>query len=46
MEIADYLHDGRNARSTAFGPMAQVIDGATRHLTDQDLRAARRAAIR
>jgi mono/diheme cytochrome c family protein len=37
--IATYLKTGRNDRAVAAGPMAQVVEDSTQHLTDQDLQA-------
>ena len=38
-DIAEYLQSGRNARSHAGGPMAQVVLNSTSHLSDADARA-------
>jgi mono/diheme cytochrome c family protein len=38
-EIAEYLHEGRNARSHASGPMAEVIANSTSKMSDGDLHA-------
>lgn len=38
-ELAAFLRHGRNGRSSAFGPMAEVIEKSTRWLTDEDLTA-------
>lgn len=38
-EIAEYLKNGRNARSAASGPMAEVVEYSTALMTDADLRA-------
>ena len=38
-EIADFLKTGRNARSAAFGSMAEVIEHSARHLSDADASA-------
>jgi len=38
-EIAEYLKTGRNARSAASGPMAEVVEYSTARMTDADLRA-------
>ena len=38
-DIAEYLGSGRNARSHAGGPMAEVVVNATAKMTDDDLRA-------
>ncbi|PZX15269.1 mono/diheme cytochrome c family protein [Palleronia aestuarii] len=38
-ELADFLRHGRNGRTAAFGPMAEVVDLSTRWLTDDDLEA-------
>ena len=38
-EIVEYLQKGRNARSAASGPMAEVVEYSTSVMTDADLRA-------
>lgn len=38
-ELVDYLKYGRNDRSAAFGPMAEVVRISTQHLNDADLDA-------
>ncbi|WP_458093703.1 c-type cytochrome [Roseomonas sp. WA12] len=38
-EIAEYLRTGRNTRSAASGPMAEVVMYSTALMTDADLRA-------
>ncbi|MCK8787850.1 cytochrome c [Roseomonas sp. NAR14] len=38
-EIVEYLRTGRNARSTASGPMAEVVGYSTSLMTEADLRA-------
>jgi len=38
-EIVEYLKTGRNARSAASGPMAEVVEYSTARMTDADLRA-------
>jgi mono/diheme cytochrome c family protein len=38
-EIAQYLKTGQNAKGAATGPMAEVIEHSTQHLTEADLRA-------
>ncbi|MBW3096874.1 c-type cytochrome [Pseudohoeflea coraliihabitans] len=38
-DLMAFLRHGRNSRTAAFGPMAEVIDKSTRHLTDSDLDA-------
>ncbi|MBP0491887.1 c-type cytochrome [Pararoseomonas indoligenes] len=38
-EIVEYLKTGRNARSAASGPMAEVVEYSTGLMTDADLRA-------
>ena len=38
-EIADFLKTGRNARTAAFGSMAEVIQHSTQHLSDADASA-------
>lgn len=38
-EIAEYLATGSNGRSSAAGPMAEVVAESTQYLTDEDLRA-------
>ncbi|QAU46515.1 c-type cytochrome [Bradyrhizobium guangzhouense] len=38
-DITEYLQSGRNARSHAGGPMAEVIVGSTSKMTDADVRA-------
>ena len=38
-EIQEYLKTGHNKRAGAFGPMAEVVNNSTKHLTDEDLRA-------
>lgn len=37
--IAEYLRGGHNATAAASGPMAEVVEKSTGHLTDPDLRA-------
>ncbi|MGR7483674.1 c-type cytochrome [Klebsiella aerogenes] len=38
-DIIDFLSTGKNAHSTAFGPMKEVIMKSTRQMTDDDLNA-------
>lgn len=38
-DLVSFLKAGRNGRSNAFGPMADVIQHSTRHMTDADLEA-------
>jgi mono/diheme cytochrome c family protein len=38
-DIAEYLQSGRNGRSHADGPMAQVVLNSTSHMSDADVRA-------
>jgi mono/diheme cytochrome c family protein len=38
-DIAEYLGSGRNARSHAGGPMAQVVLNSTSHMSDADIHA-------
>jgi mono/diheme cytochrome c family protein len=38
-DIVDYLGTGRNAMTTAAGPMAEVVSQSTRYLSEPDLRA-------
>ncbi|HEY8612063.1 MAG TPA: cytochrome c, partial [Roseomonas sp.] len=38
-ELIEYLKTGRNARSAASGPMAEVVEYSTALMTDADLRA-------
>ncbi len=38
-EIADFLKTGRNARTAAFGSMAEVIQHSVQHLSDADASA-------
>jgi mono/diheme cytochrome c family protein len=38
-DIAEYLQSGRNARSHADGPMAQVVLNSTSRMSDADIRA-------
>jgi mono/diheme cytochrome c family protein len=38
-EIAEYLRTGRNARSAATGPMAEVVEQSTAHMRNDDLLA-------
>ena len=38
-EIADFLKTGRNARTAAFGGMAEVIEHSAQHLSDADASA-------
>lgn len=38
-DIASFLRDGHNGRAIAFGPMAEVVEKSTSHLTDDDLTA-------
>ncbi len=35
----DYLKTGRTAHTAAFGPMVQVVENSTQHMTEQDLAA-------
>jgi mono/diheme cytochrome c family protein len=38
-EIAEYLKTGSNAKAAATGPMAEVVENSTQHLSDADLAA-------
>ena len=38
-DIVDLLKTGQSSKSTAFGPMADVVASSTQHMTDDDLRA-------
>ncbi|BAF88718.1 putative cytochrome-c oxidase protein [Azorhizobium caulinodans ORS 571] len=38
-DIVQYLKTGRNAKSAASGPMAEVVYYSTQHMTDADLKA-------
>jgi mono/diheme cytochrome c family protein len=38
-DIAEYLQSGRNARSHAGGPMAEVVANSTSRMSDADVRA-------
>jgi mono/diheme cytochrome c family protein len=38
-DIVDLLKTGRSSKSTAYGPMAEVVLKSTQHLTDDDLGA-------
>jgi mono/diheme cytochrome c family protein len=38
-DIARYLRSGQNAKAAATGPMAEVIENSTQHLSDADLKA-------
>lgn len=38
-DIVSFLKTGRTARAVAYGPMAQVVQDSTSHLTDADLKA-------
>ncbi|WP_197094632.1 c-type cytochrome [Microvirga massiliensis] len=38
-DVVEYLQTGRNRRSNASGPMAEVVEYSTSHLTSEDLRA-------
>jgi len=38
-EIVEYLHTGRNAHATSFGPMSTVIASSTQYMTPADLEA-------
>ncbi|GGF77400.1 alcohol dehydrogenase [Azorhizobium oxalatiphilum] len=38
-DIVEYLKTGRNAKSAASGPMAEVVYYSTQHMTDADLKA-------
>jgi len=38
-EIVEYLHTGRNAHATSFGPMSTVIASSTQYMTPGDLEA-------
>jgi mono/diheme cytochrome c family protein len=38
-DIAEYLSSGRNAKSHADGPMAEVVVGSTSKMSDADVRA-------
>ncbi len=38
-DVIDYLDTGKNMRTTAFGPMKEVITKSTHQMTDDDLKA-------
>lgn len=38
-DIAEYLHTGRNAHATSFGPMSEVIASSTQFMSPPDLDA-------
>lgn len=38
-QIVEFLGTGRNEKTAAFGPMAEVVEDSTSHLTQQDLQA-------
>jgi mono/diheme cytochrome c family protein len=38
-DIVNYLKTGANAKSVASGPMAEVIEKSTSHMSDEDLKA-------
>ena len=38
-DVVRLLKDGTSARGTAMGPMAEVVAGSTRHMSEPDLRA-------
>jgi mono/diheme cytochrome c family protein len=38
-DVAELLKNGRSARGSVMGPMADVVFGSTQHLEDADLRA-------
>jgi mono/diheme cytochrome c family protein len=38
-DIVDFLDTGKNAHTTAFGPMKEVITKSTHQMTDEDLNA-------
>lgn len=38
-EVVEYLHTGRNAKSAATGPMAEVVAYSTANMAEADLRA-------
>jgi len=38
-ELKSFLKHGRNGRTAAFGPMAEVVEKSTRWMTDADLEA-------
>lgn len=38
-DIVDYLKSGANTHARAMGPMAEVVEHSTMHLSDDDLRA-------
>ncbi len=38
-DIVSFLKTGRTAKAVAYGPMAQVVQDSTSHLTDADLKA-------
>ena len=38
-ELVSYLKTGQNAKAAATGPMAEVIENSTQHLSEEDLRA-------
>src|ERR1700674_2150698 len=38
-DVAEYLQSGRNGKSNASGPMAEVVLNSTSHMSDADVRA-------
>ena len=38
-EIVEYLKTGSNAKAAAAGPMAEVVENSTQHLSEADLEA-------
>ncbi|MBS0429597.1 MAG: c-type cytochrome [Proteobacteria bacterium] len=38
-DIVEYLQTGRTAQTAAFGPMVQVVENSTQHMTAEDLKA-------
>ena len=38
-DIVEYLQAGRTAHTAAFGPMVQVVENSTQHMTAEDLKA-------
>lgn len=38
-DIVEYLQAGRTAQTAAFGPMVQVVENSTQHMTAEDLKA-------
>jgi mono/diheme cytochrome c family protein len=38
-DIVEYLQAGRTAHTAAFGPMVQVVENSTQHMTAEDLKS-------